>query len=196
MLRNLKLLLAAVGALLVLAPAAAHAEILLVGELGEEIHPGDEITGTSITFYVSPSGTTSCAKIILHLEVRTNGPDHVELKPLGEATSEACTLAIPPISLPATMTKGIVGELTLDTWGQGSTSVTYVFDVPAAGITCHFSGTVAFAAIGGGSDKLNVGPSSLAVTGPGCPQSATTSGTLTLETATGKPVLVGFVETS
>lgn len=192
MFKKITVLAISVGALVAFAvPAAAQANIQLT-EGGTALSTGAKITATSTNLKTqTANGTLECAKVTLHFEVDANGPNQVVLDPEGQAGTEGCVLNVGIAKLPTTITDGtVLQNLTLNTTGAGTTSATFVSDVPAAELTCHFEGGVSAQAGASGTSILNVGPSILTGEGEGCPEEGTISGTFNAETANGTAVTI------
>jgi hypothetical protein len=193
----------ALAAIAFAAPAVAQADVELT-EKGTPVAVGADVTATSTNLETATStGTLSCEKVTLHFEVDANGPEHVVLDPIGEATTEGCEVTENGFSV--TITDGTITEnLTINTWGTGEVGATFISDVyspldpehlgPPA-LSCHFAGKVHAEGAASGSDILNVGPSILAGTGTNCANAGQMTGEFTMETEDGTPVELDFVET-
>jgi hypothetical protein len=193
--RKLMLMALSIGALVAfMAPAAAQAVELT--ENGTALTPGAEVTATSSNLVTTTQGGVfECGSVVLHLTVGTNGPEHVTLTQDGVATAANCELNQTGIGkghLPATITDGTIGEMTINEAGEGEASATFIDDVYAnaahtiLALSCHAEGQVSVQGVAG-TDELIVNPSPLTITNPGCPPSGTIEGTFTLETS-GTPV--------
>jgi hypothetical protein len=177
MMKKLTLLAMAVGALLAFAiPAAASANVTLTNENEEAVSVGTKVTATSTnTTTTTANGQLSCPKVIIQGEVTTNGSD-VGIKSLSTTTEGQCRFAG---MFDATITNPAVGDITLTTGGVGTiASATFVSDIPAVGLTCHFSsGSLG---ISWNSTGVAVSKGALAGTGTGCPTKGEITGSFTL----------------
>ena len=203
MLKKMMLLALSVGALMAFAvPTVAQADVQLTDVNGEPV--SGEITATALGTLVTtvnhptPFPRLECGNVTLHMNVLTNGLEHVELEQIGEATTSGCALNLNGTTkLPASITDGTVGALTIDTWGEGSATSTFVSDVPAAGLAnCRLEGDVNVLATDG-TDILDVEPSLLTKeegSGEGCSNSGTIEGSFTLENNLG-PLTIDAVNT-
>jgi hypothetical protein len=197
----------ALAAIAFTAPAAA-AEIYLSDDTGA-LEVGAKVRTTSSDFVTTrPDGTKlECAVVKLHLELVDAGPQHLELKQLEPATTFNCELNREPISmekLSATVEDGTIGVgegniLTINTWGTGSTNVSFLtkifadFNHQMLLAECPFAGKVHVEATFETSDQLTITPA--AVEGP-CGK-GTLEGELTLETPEdGHEIQIHYEETS
>ncbi|HWM63890.1 MAG TPA: hypothetical protein VNP96_07875 [Solirubrobacterales bacterium] len=187
----------------VTAPAAAQAEVTLTEDT-QKLAAGAGVTATSTDLKITTSqGTIVCTKVMLHFEVVTNGPGgHVVLNPLGEGTTEHCTVAENGFRVTITDLT-VVQNLTINTWGTGNVGVTLIDHIyhpsdvnhttPLQ--TCHFAGTAHLEGRGWGVDEFEITQSALTGTGPGCPPVGAIEGKFTLETSNGTPVELDYEET-
>lgn len=201
----------ALAAIAFAAPAVAQADVFLTDPENVKLEKGAKVTATSSNLQTHTAETTlTCNKVTLHFVVLTNGPEHVELQQLGEATTKECELD--PFGLPVTITDGTVGDedgiLTINTWGHGEAPATFTSDVfldaehTELAQSCHYTGNVTLQAEKSGGDIINVPGSTLTETEELCPDGEIT-GDLTLETSDDPetpetdevPVYIDFDET-
>lgn len=206
MFKKMTLLAMAVGALVAFAaPAVAQANVYLyeINAAEEEVvlgnNAGVTATSTDLVTTLEGGGQLECELVTLHLQVQTNGQNHVVLKQLGEATTTNCKLNVGTL-LSATITDGTLGtgigqehKITINTWGTGTTGGHFKADIPAAGLECELDGSVHVLGTNG-TDILHVGPSALTATGTGC-HNGTIEGSFTTETSNGTPVYLHSVTT-
>jgi hypothetical protein len=202
MLKKMMLLAMSVGALVAFAaPAVAQANVQLTDNNGQRLASNQGVgitaTSTNLVTTLEGGGQLECEHVTLHLELLTNGLNHVTLKQLGEATTTNCNLNVGAL-FTAEITDGTLGfgegnEITIDTWGEGTTNALFGADVPELGINCTQEGSVDVLATDG-TDVLDVEPSLL--TGTGC-GNGTIHGEFTLETSgtNGAPVFIDAVNT-
>lgn len=196
----------ALAAIAFMAPAAAQATVKLTDPNNQALGQGALVTATSTNLKTTTeAGILECAKVTLHLEVKSNSQNHILLEELGSATTEGCGLNVGVATLPTTITGGTIGvgedlKLTINTWGRGSTTATFVSHTyENAGhtvqlATCHFTGLVSFAATHE-TDILHAGPSQLTKTTgeESCPAATgSIAGTFTIETSNGAEVKIDF----
>jgi hypothetical protein len=172
------LLLMGVGALLAFSiPAGASANVTLTNENEEAVSVGTKVTATSTnTTGTTANGTYSCPKVVIHGELIENEAD-VAIKPLSTTVQGQCRFAG---MFDMTITNPAVGNITLTTGGVGTiASATFVSDIPAVGLTCHFSsGSLG---ISWNSTGLAVSKGAETGTGAGCPTKAEITGSFSLE---------------
>jgi hypothetical protein len=184
---------------------ATESPVKIVESEGSPLEVGAEITATSTNLVTTTvGGTFRCESVVLHLTVGANGPEHVTLNQDGVATTSGCELDQTGIGgghLPITITDWTFGPLTIDAWGHSEVETTFVQDVYGNAphtiliLSCHLEGILAVEGTVSGSDVLNVTPSALAISGPGCPSVATMHGSFNLETPDETPVELEFSET-
>lgn len=206
MLKKMMLLAISVGVLVAFAaPAVAQANVYLYEIIEEEEvalanNAGVTATSTNLVTTLEGGGQLQCELVTLHLEVQTNGLNHVVLKQLGVATTTNCNLNTGTL-FAATITDGTLGagigqehKITINTWGTGTTGAHFKADVPALGLECNLDGPVHVQGTNG-TDILHVGPSALMGTpAPPC-HNGTIEGTFTMETSDGTPVYLHSVTT-
>jgi len=192
MFKKIMLLALAVGALVAFAaPAAAQANVQLTDELGA-LEENDEVEATSTNLVTTlSSGRLECAHVVLHLTVVTNGLEEVVLEQVGEATTAECFINV-GIKFPAKITDGTLGVgeghlITIDTWGEGTTTAHFGADVAALGLACSDDGSVDVLATNETS-TLDVLPSVLVGSGSGC-GNGTIEGTFELSSANGEVLI-------
>ena len=179
-------------ALTAFAAPVAQAEIYLSDDTGA-LEEGAKVRTTTKDFVTTrPDGSKfECAVVKLHMELVEDGPEHLELELLEPATTFNCELnreAMGMGKLPATVSDGTIGVgegdiLTIDTWGTGTTNVSFVtkifadFNHQVLLAQCPFAGEVHVEATFDTSDQLTITPS---VVGGIC-GNGTLEGELTLE---------------
>jgi hypothetical protein len=195
----------ALAAIAFAAPAVAQAEITLTDN-GEPLPDGAKVTATSENLEThTANGSIQCEKVTLHFEVTTNGHEHVVLAPLGEMSALNCSVnGVVPI----TMTDGTVtSDLTFDTWGTGEADATVTFDIfpqgdPGPFLPCHFQtedppdgdGPLHLQATDG-TDIIHLDGVLIETGTPGCAAESDITGTFTMETTSGTPIIFDHVET-
>lgn len=185
MIKRTMLLLAALAALF--APAAAQGAELRDSE-GNPLGGSAEITATSSNMTITTaSGTIVCASATLYGGVAENFPE--VFIPISSTTMEGCK--IKGLNIPVPFTTSEVSPIHLAE-GQGWTSTTFKYDIPAVGLSnCHFEGVFELA-YKSESDVVSLPGSALtagASPPPGCPTTGLAHGSFTLEDALG-PVTI------
>jgi hypothetical protein len=204
------------------AAPAAQANVTLTDPDGTKLEEGAKVTLTSTNLVAAFEGgaTLHCGKVTLHFELLATGPTHLELKQLGEATTEGCTFQSGATNLPATFddfTAGAgVGEngiVTINTWGTANTHVTFrstLFSDPGTHLnlisSCHFTTTeadgkahIVTTGTSGATDTLSLTPTTFTRT-PGEEATCSASGMVftgdfTTETSDGTKVTIDYVKT-
>jgi len=151
---------------------------------GEPVKPGSIVTATAATLVSTYPGTssTTCQNVVLQYEVAENGPEQVSLVP-GTITRGACVLK--PANVPVILVSALLYSPINLSEGEGNGSFGFNEKVPAAGLTCTFSGVFDFS-YEAETDILSVPGSTLAGEGAGCPASEVVQGDFALTNNLGK----------
>lgn len=184
MIKKTMLLATAIGVLVALAiPAAASAQ-LLTSPAGTAIKVGTNITATSTNLVTTTAlGKLTCAKVTIHANVTANKGSTSAVSSTSVTTESCDLLTASLVSHPATITSASA-SFHIEKKGVGTTTATFIADIPAVPATCHESGTpgITYTA---GTDVINVKG---ALSGP-C-GAAEIHGSFTLETSNGSQVII------
>ena len=186
MAKKLMLLGMAVVAFAALAlPAVASAAPALTEPAGTLVPKGATIVGTSTnSTTVTSAGTLTCAKVTVTGEVTENTGSSVKGVAKGEGKTEGCKLG----SSSLTITDPTLLAISSNTPGKGVVSLTFIADL--FGIPCHFVGNNLPFTYTSGSDSMSIAGTLTGTSGFPCPSSGSFSGTYTLETSNGTPLIL------